>query len=181
MLPGFRRGADDERRPIGRRDHSMARRTLPVMRKSTRVALIVTGVVAGLAASGTGIGYVVADTAKPAAPDPAAIECANIERAYNAWAAGRLRDMYEYNLATAPDLLAEVEDQRELLEAVSGYDSQASRDLATAVARFGAELAVLRAQMTISGGTDLDQAAAVADAQTGLRQQYAAWRAATCG
>lgn len=153
------------------------------MTRRTRIALTLAVVVAGLAASGAGIGLVVADASSSTAstPKPNAIECANIDRAYNSWANGRLRDMYAYEGATEVDVRAEVDDQKELLEAVSGYPGQPARELAAAVARFGSELAVLNAEQTITGSISIDQAAIVANEQKKLRAAYAKWKAATCG
>jgi len=157
------------------------------MRRSTRIALIVTGIVAGLAASGAGIGYVVADTAKPApaaTENPqTAIECANIERAYNAWndTALRLRTAYQFTYANRIELATEMDDQQALHQAVSGYDDQPAKALAAAVALFGAELSVLNAQVVITDDAEPEQAEKVARARAKVIQEYRAWRAATCG
>lgn len=147
--------------------------------------MTVTAGIAALAIAGAGIGLIVAETsgarATPAATaKPNAIECANIERAYQSWAIGRLTDMYEYEAAAEPHLKSEVDDQKELMEAVSGYPDEASKELALAVATFGSELAVLNAEMTLTGGTSLDQSSVVADAQKALRAKYGAWKTATC-
>jgi len=153
------------------------------MRKSTRVALIVTGIVAALAVSGAGIGYVVADAAEPAATEnPSSIECANIERAYNAWNSSlRLRTAYQFTYANEVELATEMDDQKALYQAVSGYDDQPSKVLATAIATFGADLAVLNAQLVIADDIDPGQADRVAKSRAKVIQDYQAWKAATCG
>ena len=157
------------------------------MTRRTRTAIIATAAVAALAVVGAALGLIVAETNDAdvtrvaVTANPNAIECANIDRAYNSWSIGRLRDMYEYENAAEPHLLDETEDQKELLEAVSGYDGQPSKDFAVTVATFGAELAILNAELVIAGSTSLDQASVVADSQKNLRAGYARWKAATCG
>jgi len=157
------------------------------MSKTLRVALIVTVAVFALAAAGTTIGLLVADTDGNASastatgtPNPNAIECASIDRAYNSWAIGRLTDAYDYEAVNEVSMKTEIDEQKELLEAVQGYNGQPSKDLAAAVAIFGAELAVLNAELVIAGQVSADQSAVVAGEQRKLRQQYAAWKTATC-
>lgn len=155
-----------------------------VMTRRTRTAIIVTSAIAALAVVGAALGLIVAETGESAAatptPNPNAIECANITRAYQSWSTGRLTDMYAYEGAAEPHLQAEIDDQEQLLEAVQGYEGQASKDFALTIATFGSELAVLNAELKIAGATSLDQAAVVADAQKRLRSGYAKWKAATC-
>ncbi|MEO3922997.1 hypothetical protein ABGB07_03825 [Micromonosporaceae bacterium B7E4] len=157
------------------------------MTRRTRIALFVAAGIATFAIVGAGIGLIVAETsgaratAVAATSNPNAIECANIDRAYQAWSIGRLRDMYEYEAAAEPHLLDEIEDQKALLQAVSGYPDQASKELATAVATFGVELALLNTEVVIAGNASLDQASVVTDAQKALRAAYSKWKAATCG
>lgn len=153
-----------------------------VMRRSIRITLTVTLAAVALALTGGTIGLIVAEVDQPAAAtvDPHAVECANITRAYNSWAAGS-RDMYDFESITEPDMQTQLDDQRELLEAAQGYPGQPSKDLALAVATLGAELATLNAELTIDGRPGVDQAAATATAHGKVRQAYASWKATTCG
>lgn len=128
-----------------------------------------------------------AATSTPAAPattgQPAAtqVECANIDRAHNAWAGFSLP-------STAADVAAlnegtvkmAMDDGRDYLNAVEGYQDQASKSLASAIAAYDFELSLVNVQVTMGSPVDKDQAMKVERAVATVTDKYQTWRAATC-
>src|SRR5690606_28335701 len=73
-----------------------------------------------------------------------------------------------------------MEDGDELADAVTGYDSQASRTLALAVAEYNYQLSAANVAVVLGGGMDSEQAQALASAAAALEREYQAWESATC-
>ena len=116
------------------------------------------------------------------APRSASPECVAITRAYQAWDTLTLpRSVDGFQLeSTEVSLSILTEVGKTLLDNVGGYDDQASKVLASAVAMYNAEVSMAKVQFTLIGEIERDQAVAVMEALERVRMDYLAWRTATC-
>ncbi|MEU5962637.1 hypothetical protein ABZ777_15625 [Micromonospora parva] len=114
---------------------------------------------------------------------PAAIEveCANIDRAHNAWdGPRRAASAAQVALWNEGEAKAAMEGGEDYLKAVSGYQDQPSKVLARAVAEYNYELSVVNVEAVIGDGISEEQAGKAAAAAGSVGDAYRAWRSATC-
>ena len=119
-----------------------------------------------------------ATTGRPAAVQ---VECTNIDRAHNAWAglslpstAADVKALNEVTVKMAMD------DGKDYLNAVEGYDDQPSKGLAVAIAEYNFELSIVNVQVTMGSRADAEQAAKVEQAVAAVAEKYQTWRTETC-
>ncbi|MGC5018999.1 hypothetical protein [Micromonospora sp. DT47] len=119
-----------------------------------------------------------ATTGRPAAIE---IECANIDRAHRAWQGPPVpQSAVDAAGITELDVKMAMEDGEAYLRAVEGHADQPSKALASAIAQYNLDLAILNAELTIGGKADDKTALAVAVAARKVHDDYAAWQNATC-
>lgn len=111
----------------------------------------------------------------------AQVECVNIERAYNAWNTLRrphtAADVAALNKFTVKRVM---EDGKSFLDAVTGYPDQASKVLASAIAEYNVELAMVNVQATMNGEIGDEQARKTGTAASEVEGAYQAWKSSTC-
>jgi hypothetical protein len=128
----------------------------------------------------------VAVAATSAAPSPTVdqtttIECTNIERAYNAWSGPFLptaeADVSQLNEVSVGMLM---DDGKDFLTAVEGYDDQPSKRLAVKIAEYNFKLSLVNFQITASGKVGDEQAGEAFTALTEIHAEYTLFKAETC-
>lgn len=103
-------------------------------------------------------------------------QCIGIRRAFEAWL-----DVLPSNLEFNEVGYSRVKDAGDrLLEDVSGWDDQSSKDLAVAVSRYNYELALANAQYTIGGKLEPAQADKITEAMSASGDAYSQLMATTC-
>jgi hypothetical protein len=116
--------------------------------------------------------------AAQAAPTSSAdsYQCIGIRRAYEAWlnALSSNLDFNEVGYSRVSDA------GKRLLEDVSGWDDQPSKDLAVAVSQYNYELALANAQYVIGGKLEPGQADKMTEAMSATGDAYSQLLAATC-
>lgn len=109
------------------------------------------------------------------------VECVNLDRAYNAWegpnAPRAAADVAGWNLGAVEYAM---EDGKTFLNAVTGYNDQPSKVLASAVAEYNFELSLANFQVTTGDAVDADQTEKVATAAGKVRDAYKAIGSSTC-
>ncbi|MEK8109204.1 hypothetical protein NKG94_39870 [Micromonospora sp. M12] len=117
-------------------------------------------------------------TVRPAAIE---VECANIDRAHNAWdGPRRAESATEVTLWNELEIKMAMEGGEDYLKAVSGYEDQPSKVLARAVAEYNYELSVVNVEAVIGDGISEEQADKAAAAAGSVADAYRAWRSGTC-
>lgn len=156
----------------------------PVIRRIPATLTAVLALAATLAGCGSN------DTTEPTSSAPTMtatkaprneVECVNINRAHNAWdgpgllyTATQIADMNDLQTKMA------MEAGKKYLDDVTGYDDQPSKELASAIAAYNFEIALVNAQVVIGGGVKADQAKKTEDAVAKVISSYRAWKSATC-
>ncbi|MFI6819709.1 hypothetical protein ACIBJE_02005 [Micromonospora sp. NPDC050187] len=156
-------------------------RSLP----ATIAALVLTVSLAACGGDETGQPTAAASSSAPAATSAAPrneVECVNINRAHNAWERpSLLRTADEIAAMNEGAVRLAMEDGKNYLNAVTGYDDQPSKELASAIAQYNVEISFVNLQVVMGDGVDQEQAEKTAAAVAKVMNSYQAWKTATCG
>lgn len=117
-----------------------------------------------------------AASAEVVVDDKTVIECANVERAYNAW---------EWEPSSSLDFSAasiarKMDQGDEFLSEVKGYTDDPALGLASAIADYNYQLALANATMAIEGSLASDDIDPVVMALSSVTEAYDMFRSDTC-
>lgn len=145
------------------------------------VVVAAVGLLAGCGASADGDDQGAPRNSTPSSTTPVApsvdpqvqIECANVERAYNAWVWEPVSsvDWAEFQVQMRLD------DGEAFHDAVEGYTDAAALDLVVAIADYNLELAMVNANYAAQGSADTT---AAEDARVAVVGAYEAFQQQTC-
>lgn len=166
-------------------DNAQGRRT----GRAVLIATAITAVLAGGGALAYVIGWGIADDQQAAAATPSGppvalqMECTSIRRGYMAWRddamnLGTLDDFRDVDPgAVTPNL---VEAGNALLEAVSGYPDQPSKELAVVVATYNVEVTMLNIEVSATSTYKRESFKKANAARLKVNDAYNAFWAQTC-
>ncbi|WP_189041054.1 hypothetical protein [Micromonospora sonchi] len=120
----------------------------------------------------------------PASTRPAAVEveCVSAERAYNAWQTDLFvpKTADDWAEANEGQIQMAADRGKTFLDNVSGYDSQPSKELASAIAAYNMEVAFVNLQLGLHGGIDTEAATKAASALQRVEIAFRSWKSAVC-
>lgn len=125
----------------------------------------------------------IAAESKPGLPVETQVQCANIKHAYTIWSKGLtdLKGIHEMTTTVAKfEVKTLTEDGQTFLDAVSGYQDQAAKELAVRVAEYNYEVSFIALELQARGAFSPESQLKAVNSWTAVDSVYSSFLALTC-